>query len=149
MDEPFWKEQYKQLLDIWNQKSNRFWIRFNAFLAINSGLITAFSYLLSFQNTNTLPQYIIIFVGIIGITFSFIWYLIIFFSRKWQSLRHDQGKQIEDNHKEIEVKIFTDVPFKKSFLRDTLKIRPTITNICYVIPVIFIIIWILFIFSLV
>jgi hypothetical protein len=112
--DPYWKKQY-ELLSVWQyQEANRFWLRFQISLALNGGLLIAYSALIgeySSNNTQSLVNIIgPLLISMVGIPLSIIWSKITDAGALWQDYWVSKGVEIEQKFaQEFEVKIYSDI----------------------------------------
>lgn len=128
-------------------EADRFWTRFQISLALNGGLLVAYSAIFGIKS-EAFPNQVATLIGplaisCVGIALSIIWQLISTAGAKWQDYWVNKGAEIEKLHDvDIKVRIFTDIkPYEK--VAPVRKIRTAI-------PVVFLITWsILFLLILV
>lgn len=113
-EEPYWKKQY-ELLSVWQyQEANRLWLRFQISLALNGGLLIAYSAIIGeYSNDNTKSVINLIgplVISFVGIPLSIIWSKITEAGALWQDYWVGKGVEIEQKFdKEFEVKIYSDI----------------------------------------
>lgn len=110
----FWQKQY-ELLSNWQiAESDRFWTRFEISLALNGGLLVAFTAILDLgpDKASRIFTGLVrpLIISLVGIALSIIWYKLTDAGRKWQDYWVSHGIKIEEAHSdEIEVKIFSGI----------------------------------------
>jgi hypothetical protein len=149
----FWREQYSHIIDIFNKELDRFWVRFNVGLAINSALIGILAYTFNISQTKT-GLLVLSAVSILGIVLSSVWIITVFLSRELQIHYRKLAVRLEDDHiTKSDVRIFPDQKQKLGIL-ERLRIRKNsdignmgtqnVTYVSYVITWGFWVIWIVF-----
>lgn len=138
----FWKEQYEHLITLYHQEASRFWSRFQTSLAINGGLVVAYSVLygaiIDGKGIANLGILSLTAISFFGIVLSSIWILLTKSGSDWQARWKGLGIELEAKHEsELEIKIFTGKPQKSI----------SVTKLALSIPTTFIVVWVV-LFSL-
>jgi hypothetical protein len=136
----FWQTQY-ELLSTWHvAEADRFWTRFQISLALNGGLLVAYSGIFGIKPGDSLTTFETFLgplaISSVGIGLSIIWHLLTRAGARWQDYWRMKGEEIENAHpEEIKVRIFADIP-KYEGVGQVRRYRTAI-------PILFIITWIL------
>jgi hypothetical protein len=139
----FWQTQY-ELLSNWQiGEADRFWTRFQISLALNGGLLVAYSAIFGMKSEDAMTSFARLLgplaISAVGIVLSVIWHLLTNAGVKWQDYWVMKGIEIEKAHPdEIKVRIFADIPGYENIGR-VRKYRAAI-------PILFIVTWILLFF---
>ena len=75
-----WKIQYENLINLWSNETDRFWTRFEVFLAVNGGLLAVFPVIFNLQpDSSVITEFtknLLKVISIAGIFQSVLWFLI-------------------------------------------------------------------------
>ena len=107
MDDEIWKIQYESLMKLLSDESNRFWTRFQVFLAVNGGLLAVFPIVLglysgTLQELTDFTKSMLIGISIAGIIESFLWLIITFSGRETQNYYKDKIQDLEKMNKDLD-----------------------------------------------
>ncbi|GEM_PF-5398367 len=102
-----WKVQYENLLRLWSDETNRFWTRFQVFLAVNGGLLAVFPIILNLysgtlQELTDFSKWMLIGISIAGIIESSLWFLITMSGKEVQRFYRKQVKKLEGQIKDLD-----------------------------------------------
>ncbi len=112
--EPYWKKQY-ELLSVWQyQEADRLWLRFQISLALNGGLLIAYSAIMGEYSNDNIESFLNLIgplvISLVGIPLAIIWSKITDAGALWQDYWVSKGVEIEHKfEKELEVKIYSDI----------------------------------------
>jgi len=140
-----WKIQYENFIRLMSDEANRFWTRFQVFLAVNGGLLAVFPIVLglysgALEELTEFTKPMLIVISIIGILESLLWVTITLSGRETQNFYRDQVGKLEDK-KELDIRI---APSKEERNKPTFY---SITILSLGLPILFVVLWAL-IFSL-
>lgn len=141
VDPEVWKMQYENLLKLWSDETNRFWTRFQVFLAVNGGLLAVFPIVLNLYSGSPyeltdFTKLMLIGMSVVGILETLLWFLITMSGREVQKFYRKQVRTLEERHKD-DLDFFIVVSDQE---RNKPKIY-SITILSAFLPILFIGIW--------
>ncbi len=113
MDKEILKIQYQSLINLWSNETDRFWTRFQVFLAVNGGLLAVFPVIINLQPdasiTTEFTQNLLKVISIAGILQSGLWFQITRSGKEvhehWRNMVSKFETKYEENHGELDFKI--------------------------------------------
>jgi len=141
MTEPdIWKIQYENLIRLLSDEANRFWTRFQVFLAVNGGLLAVFPIVLglysnALQELTEFTKLMLVGIAIAGIIESILWFTITLSGRETQNHYRDKIIELENMNEKTNFSIFDSKEERK---------KPTIYSINVLslgLPILFVGVW--------
>jgi len=110
MDDEIWKIQYESLIKLLSDESNRFWTRFQVFLAVNGALLAVFPIVLglysdTLKELTEFTKSLLIGISIAGLIESFLWFLITLSGRETQIHYRNKIQDLEKLNKKVDFSI--------------------------------------------
>ena len=140
-DTEVWKIQYENLIKLWSDETNRFWTRFQVFLAVNGGILAVFPIVLNLYSDSLLAltdftKQLLLGITVVGVLESILWLLITLSGREVHTHWREMVEKLERKHKK-------DLDFVIVLSKEE-RNKPTYYSITFLslfLPIIFIGIW--------
>lgn len=141
MDKEIWKIQYEQLIRLWSNETDRFWTRFQIFLAVNGGLLAVFPIVLNLYSGSVLEltnftKQLLVIISIVGVLESTLWLLITLSGREVHIHWRKMVEKLEQKHKD-DLDFVLVLPKKE---RNKPRIY-SVTTLSAFLPILFIVTW--------